>query len=134
MSIVLHLLKLPTLLDQERTYLNTLVMKLFSNNFTPVATDTLGAFTVPADTGLLLGKTPVFAVATLNGLNEGELIAPTLTWTASFSAGALTIYGYFVYDPADNTVVYSERAVAPFPVTAAGQTYSVTPRKVMDTM
>jgi hypothetical protein len=121
------------LLEQERTYLNTLTLKLFINNITPADADVVAAYTQCADGGYA-GVTNVgFTAATLNGSNQGQVIAPAITWTFTFSVGGFTVYGYYMTDPADSTLVLAERAPSPFTVTAAGQTYTVTPKKIMTT-
>lgn len=135
MPIVLANQSKARLIDSERMFLNSCKIRLFTVNYVPVGAMILTDFQpYPGDTGLSVINSPVFASAVLNGANQGELLAPTITWTASFSAGAITIYGYFVYDATTSLVVYAERASVPFTVSGAGQTYSVTPRKQMDTM
>lgn len=124
------------LLDQQRTYLNTLRYRLF----TAVAGGTLDGtkvkadFTEVVDSGYAY-QVPVFTAATLNGSNQAQLVAPVLTWTFTFSGGvAYTIKGYFTEDPADGTLVYSQFGAADVTVTAAGATYSVIPQMLDDTM
>lgn len=141
MSIVLANGKKAKLIDQERTYLNTLKLVLFKSNTTPVGTNVVGDFTFVSDSGYepgvpgTGGVTNVgFTAGTLNGSNQGQLLAPTVTWVFTHNGGDFTVYGYAFIDPADGAVVYSERALTPFLCTGAGQTYSVTPKKVMDTM
>jgi hypothetical protein len=139
MSIVLARSSKAKLIEQERAFLNTCSLRLFKNNLVPTDANVVGDFTevsaAGGDTGYAAGGVaPGFTVATLNGAFQGQIVAPTVTWVFTFSAGGFTVYGYYVVDPATGLLVYSERAAAPFTVTAAGQTFSVTPKKVMDTM
>lgn len=133
MSIVLANLKKAQLLETTRAYLNSLEYRLFVNNFAPIAAMVLADFTECTDTGYS-PEPPAFSLAALSVANKGETVGPTITWTLTHSPGDYTIYGYYVVDPADSDkVVYAERAAQPFTVTAAGQTYSVTPRYTRDT-
>lgn len=131
--MVLMNAKKAKLLEQERTYLNTLQLRLFINNLVPVATNVTADFTQCTDGGYA-GVTNVgFTAAILNGAQQGQTTAPAVTWTFTFSAGSQTIYGYYMVDPLDGITVFAERAPTPFTITGAGQTYTVTPKKIMDT-
>lgn len=137
MSIKLANQKKAKLIDQERTYLNTLNYRLFTNNHTPADADTESAFTECTDSGYLSlsDNTPHFSAATLNGSNQGELEGDPITWTFAHPAGDFTIYGWYATDPADSDkLVMSEKATTPFTCTTAGQIYVVNPLKVQDTM
>ena len=135
MTIMLANAAKAKLIEQERSYLNGLLMRLYTVDYVPTASMTLANFQpAPADSGLSPDKPIAFTPAVLNGANQGELNAAALTWTAAYNAGNITVFGYYVWDSVNNWVVYAERAPTPFPVTAPGQTYTVTPRKQMDTM
>jgi len=137
MSIVLANAWKPTLLDTERSTLNGYYYGLFVNNLTPTGANILADFTECTDGGYIsTGRQhPVFTAAYLNGSNQGELDGATLTWTFSYSGGGFTVYGYFCATAGSGgALVFSERATAPFTVTAAGQIYVVVPKKLMDTM
>lgn len=132
MSIVLANQKKAKLTETSRSLLNTTHIRLFKNDYTPVAGMTSASFTEVTDSGYT-SKVPVFAAATLNGANKGELLAPMLTWVFSHDGGDFTVYGYYITDDADSEVIYAERAPTPITITAAGQTYSVTPKYTRDT-
>lgn len=134
MGMILANGKKAKLLEQERPYLNTLEYRLFKNNYVPLANMVIGDFTEVTDGGYAPLTVIGFAAAILNGANQSELAAPAWTTTFNFSGGGFTVYGYFVRDPADNTVVYAERDPSPFVVDAAGRTYTVYPKKLQDTM
>lgn len=125
------------LLDSERALLNTYYYGLYTNNITPDSNTVLADLTECTDGSYVsTGRLPPgFTPATLNGDDEAELTGPDMQWTFNFSGGSFTVYGYFVATASSGgTLIYSERAAAPFTVTASGQTFTVTPRKVMDNM
>jgi hypothetical protein len=134
MSMVLANTKKAKLLEQKRTYLNTLTYKLFKNNITPGGANVAADFIEVTDGGYAAKTNMGFAAAYLNGVNQGQTDAPSWTNTFNFSGGAFTVYGYYVVDPADGGLVFSERAASPFNVTANGQTYTVVPSMLEDTM
>ncbi len=134
--IVLAFVKIPDLLEQERTYLNTLELHLYVDVDVALDGDTeTSDFTECTDGGYASVVDVAFAAATLNVSNQGEVVAPTQTFVFTHDGGDFTVFGYYFTDPADgDELVFSERAAFPFEVTAPGQTYSVTPRKVMQSI
>lgn len=137
MAMVMTAVGLPILLELERSYLNGLWYGLYTNNYTPVVGSTLINFTEVVDAGYTATgrQHPAFTAATLNGSNYGEVISPDLTWSFDHATGDFTIYGYFVSTAfTAGSVIYAERAATPFTVTANGQIYMVSPKKLMGTM
>lgn len=136
MIVLANAYKAP-LLDLERATLNSYFYGLFVNNVTPDGDTAIGDLVEPTfDTGYAAtGRgSPGFVPATLNGDDQGELVGLPITWTFDHNAGDLTVYGYFVATSSSGGfLVYSERDPAPLLVDAAGRTYTVTPRKIMDT-
>lgn len=132
--LVLANIKKAKKLQQEKAFWNTLTLKLFTNNYTPVAGMNAAAFTECADGGYASVTNVGFTDAVLNGSNQAELAAPAVTFTFNYSGGTFTVYGAYWIDPADGEVVAAERAASPFTVTASGQIYVVNPKTVMDTM
>lgn len=120
------------LLDQERTFLNTCILHLFTNNITVSATTVAGDFSETTDSGYSPSAI-TFATATLNGSNQGQMVAPAVTFTFNHDVGDFTIYGWFLIDPADSALVMSQNTTN-FTVTGAGQTYTVTPKVLLDRM
>jgi len=114
--MVLSFDKLPTLLEQERTYLNTLELHLYVDVDVAIdGTTVTGDFTECTDGGY----TPVvdvgFAAAFLNGSNQAETDAPTKTWVFDHDGGDFTVFGYYFTDPGDgDALVFAERAAFPF--------------------
>lgn len=129
--IVLANAKKPTLLELERSYLNTLTYRLYTNNYTPDGAMTAGSFDELAAGYGYVGDTPGFPAATLVG-SDAQVVGASMTWTFTGVPTVPTIYGYYVTEPG-GAVVYAERAPAPFTITAAGQTYTVTPRVLLGT-
>lgn len=134
MSIVLMNNGKVALIEEERTFLNGCTIRLYKNDKVPAPGDVVGNYTEVTDSGYA-GFTPIgFTAATLNGSNQGQLLAPAITWTFTHDGGDFTVYGYYVTRASDGQVMYAERTASPFLVTAPGQTYTVVPKKVMDTM
>jgi hypothetical protein len=130
------------LIDQKRTFLNTLAYGLFTASTGGVILDTytLADFTVingaggPTDTGYA-AITPVFAAATLNGSNQGQLLAPIITYVFTYSGGVpFTILGYVAVDPVGPTLAYAQFGSSSVPIGASGDSYSITPLMLDDTM
>lgn len=134
-NIVLANNKKASLLQEQVDYLKTLRLRLFKNDLTPTGANVAADFTEPTDTGYSAPIVNDWADATLNGSNKGETVAPTRFFTFNADGGGETIYGYWFTDPADGSkVVWSQRAAAPFAITAAGQIFAVIPKLQLDTM
>lgn len=125
--------KIQTLLDQEVTYLNTLDLCLFINNYTPVAGTTEADLTEPSGGTGYARQSVAFTSSVLDG-DKAELIGTTQTFTFTSAGGGFTIYGCFLLDPADGKAVIAQRFTSPFAITTDGQSFSVTPLKEMATM
>lgn len=83
------------------------VLKLYSNDYTPVAASTNGSFTEATFTGYVekdIARTD-WASATTNGSGKAEITSPDLSWSATSSQ---TVYGYFVQDASGN-LLFAER-------------------------
>jgi len=100
-----------------------LKLHLYTNNHTPVASDTLANYTECTDTN--------YAAVTLTGANwsvadngsgTSQATYPTVNWTF---AGAVTIYGYHVTDGATTKVCWAELFSASLSF-GAGQTLAFT--------
>jgi len=137
-KMVLCNTKKPKLLDQKRGYLNTLKFRLFTDVTGGVITGTTqaGDFTEVVDTGYPSGGTfPNFATPSLNGSNQAEATSSPITWTFNYSGGTpFTIKGYYATDVNDGGLVLSQFAASPVSITGAGQTYTLIPKMLDDTM
>jgi len=126
-AIVLLNQKKAKVIDTTRSLFNASKYRLFKNDYSPVEGAVTADFTEVTDSGYV-AKVPVFAAGVLNASNEGELLAPILTWVFIHAGGDFAIYGYYVTDDADDEVIFAERAPASILISVAGQTYSVTPK------
>jgi len=133
--IVLTFAKSTDLLDLELDYLNTLEFHLFANDETPTGDSVTGDFDDPVDSGYTPLVIDTWGASVLNGSNQAETTADAWVTTFDHDNGDITIYGYFVTDPADgDALVWAERADDPFTMDAPGQTYTVQPKKVMQSI
>ncbi len=104
----------------------TLLLKLFSNNYTPVAASVAGSFTSATFTG--------YAIKTLSaaGWNAATTVAgkgvavygTAQTWASTSSE---TIYGYFIVGGSSGILYWAETFASPRPI-ASGDTISITPQ------
>lgn len=107
-----------------KTAIETLRLRLYSNDKTPAETDTPASYT-EATGG---GYANVALTAASWTVTEG---APTLaaypTVTFTFTGGIGNIYGYYVTGDTSNKVRWAERfSDAPYEVQAAGDQISIT--------
>lgn len=110
------------------TFLNTLKIRLFKNNYTPISTTVLSDLTEADYTGyssLSLSGFPAASVVGSSGSSTGD--AKVFTVGASPST-TNNIYGYYITD-SGNTKLYGVQRDpgAPVSMALAGQTYSITP-------
>lgn len=133
MSLVMMNAYKPTLIDQERTFLNTLKIRPFYLPTSLTGGENLGSFSFPTFDGGYSEQSPVFSAATLNGGNEGQLLAPNLEWVFDHAGGDFDVYGIVYVDPGNSDApVMAELLSAPLTVDRPGVLLRITPRKVMD--
>lgn len=105
-----------------------LVLRLYTNDYTPVAGSTSGSFTEAVDGG--------YAAIVLTGL-DWTIVggAPSLatctkqTFTCDGSAPAQVIYGYFLTRENTGTIAHAERfATVPAAFAIAGDKIEITPK------
>lgn len=100
-------------------------LRLFTNNHTPVATDTLATFTQCTLAGYAdVGVAPL----TWTGSSAGGVATytyPTITFTFSAYAGGTTIYGAVLYDSTSGKALFAFLLDTPYAVPAGGGTLSV---------
>lgn len=108
----------------KKTAEQDLTVRLFTNNHTPVVTDTASAFTECALSGYAnVTLTP----ASWSGSTTGGLATytyPAITFTFNAYAGGTTIYGYYVTIPGV-TGVLAELFSTPYAVPSGGGTLTV---------
>lgn len=94
-----------------------LVLKLYSNNYTPVATSTASNFTEANFTGYSAKSITraSWGTPTTNANGEAEVSATAQDWSAESDQ---TIYGYFLVGAVSGTVVWAQRFSVPRSVTS----------------
>ena len=85
-----------------------LTLKLYSNDYTPVAASTAGNFTESSFSGYSAKSLTrsSWVDPTTNGSGKAEITYASQTFTAS---GSGTVYGYFVVGATSGTCVFAER-------------------------
>lgn len=118
-----------TLLDLLRTSLNSsgLVVRLFKNNYTPVAGSVVGSFTSADFSGYSPSSLAALAAAATVGGKASTTAGAANTWTKSGATGN-DIYGYYVTNAAGTVLYWAERgSAAPYSLNTNGEGLSVTP-------
>lgn len=133
MSLVLCNAQKVQLLNQKLTKLNTLSMGLTTSSHTPAGTDNYATWsgTTPVDTGYSAFSfaTNNFGSSVVSG-TSAQTTSPNYVTTFNYSgATPLTIYGAWVYDAGASLLYWGEQnSAGSFTVTAANQTYTVSPQ------
>lgn len=105
-------------------------LKLFTNNYTPVAASVAGDFAEASGGGYaaksLTGTS--WTVAT-NGSGQAEATyaAQTFTFTGALS-GSASIYGYFVVQSSSGTIMWAERLANTFTPANNGDALTINPK------
>lgn len=90
------------------TTAEALTLKLYSNNYTPVATSTAGAFTESSFTGYTsksLARASWSTAATVS--NKAVSSYAVQSWSCGATGG--TVYGYYVVGTTSGTLYWAER-------------------------
>lgn len=111
----------------DQQWLNSLTLKLFQNNWTPVETDVVAAASEATFTGYASQALNDFGAPFLNGNNHEEFDAGAHTFTQTGTGVTNTIYGYYAIDGAGKLCL-AERAPASFAMDTTGKQYIVTPK------
>lgn len=106
-------------------------VRLYQNNYTPAPGGgfTLATFVQATFDGYADQDLDAWGVPALVG-SAGYVEHAVVTWTPTGTTTPNTIYGYVVYDPTDNTVLWAERHPAGG-ITVGGD---LVPYSVMPTM
>lgn len=101
------------------------LLRLYQNDFTPTQDSEFDDFTeatFPGYTAIVSGSwTPAF----INGDGDAEIDHDVVTWVATGSSPANTIYGYFVTDAMDNFLFGERNPSGGIVINATGQQYAV---------
>lgn len=101
---------------------------LYKNNFTPSNGSVIGDV-MPADFSGYAGLQNLTSWASVTWIDpRASSTHGDVVWTHSGGATANDIYGYYVVDAAGNLAWAERNASAPVTISAAGQTYTVTPK------
>lgn len=105
-----------------------LKLGLFGNNATISPTVLKTAFTAPTFAGYADHDLPAngWAAAATNTDGQGDISHAQKSWNYTGATNQL-IYGYYVYDPADNAVLWANKFDTPRQVVDAGG-IDITPR------
>lgn len=105
------------------------VLKLFTNNYTPVAGSTESDFTEAAGGGYTSKSlTGSSWTVTTNGSGEAEAVyaAQTFTFTGALT-GTATVYGYFVVNSSSGLLLWAERFSSSYTPAVNGDAITFTP-------
>jgi len=104
-----------------------LKVRLFKNNYTPVAGSVIGSFTEANFSGYTPGSLGTLAAATTVSGRASTTAGTANTWTKSGATGN-DIYGYYVTDSGGTVLYWAERgSAAPYSMNTNGEGLSVTP-------
>ena len=111
---------LQKMLNQNQT--NTLLLKLFANNYTPSYASTLGDLVEVTTTGYTNNTVTNsnWTVSTPTATDYAQAGYPELSFTFSASSAQSLVYGYYVTDTLGNLLWLERFTNAPFTVPAAG--------------
>lgn len=109
-------------------------IRLFKNNVAVAAGTAIGGYTTATFSGYADKTIGAWGAAALIGGTVARIEAALQTWTPTDALAGCDIYGYIVFDPADNTVLWGENDPnAPVRVGDDLRPYSVLPRLTEDT-
>jgi hypothetical protein len=116
----------------NKTAPQTLILKLFKNNYTPVEGDTEAAYTEADFTGYAsVSLTPATWVTTAGA--PSDVTYPEQTFTSSANQMLQNVYGYYLVQTTSGKLVAAERfSNGPFPIQNNGDAIKVTPKITQD--
>ena len=107
-----------------------LVLKLYTNNYTPIATSTESDFTVASGGGYSsVTLTGASWTVSTNGSGQAEAVyaQQTFTFTGALS-GSATIYGWVLVQSSSGYLIAAEKSANTFTPASNGDTWYITPR------
>lgn len=110
----------------------SLILKLFKNNYTPVETSVAGDFTEAAFTGYAAKNlNPATWVVTEGAPSEAAY--PVQTFTSSAAQTAENVYGYYLVRATSGRIAHAERFTdGPYPISNLNDEIKVTPKITFD--
>lgn len=116
----------------NKTAPQTLVLKLFKNNYTPVETTTEADVTEADFTGYASVSLTPATWATTPGA-PSDVTYPEQTFTSSANQAAQSIYGYYLVQTTSGKLVAAERFTnGPYSIQNLGDAIKVTPKITQD--
>lgn len=117
-------------LTEIRTALAALItathlkVRLFSNNYTPIATTVVSDFTEATFTGYAAQNVPALSTVFTNAAGQAEIDAnATNFFQATDAVSPNTIYGYWIADETSTPILmWCEKFDTPIDMTTAGKT------------
>ena len=100
-------------------------LRLFQNNYTPVAASVIGNFTIATFPGYA-SLVPAFGASVTVGGKGTITDAAARVFTCTGGGAVQTIYGYYVVDTANAQVIYAERFDNPVPIVNNGDSITIT--------
>lgn len=121
------------LLEYLRGYLNTLTLRLFQNNYTPVDGSVIGSFTEATFDGYAAIALTTFAAAYQNVSAKAETDAALAVFLMTGSTTPNTIYGYYVTIGSSQVIFAERNPLGGQLMSAVGDIYPVYPRFTLAT-
>lgn len=126
--IVLRNTKKVARLQTQKAYFNTLVYRLYKNDYTPTGVMTNASFTEVDDGGYVPRAAGGFGDAFLNSITgRAEIKAAEWITVLDHDGGDYTVYGWYATDPDDGTVFAAERFATPVVVDVAQKCVAIVP-------
>lgn len=114
--------------------MNTFLLRLFKNDYTPLITSVVGDFVEADFAGYAEVALTAWGAIFTNANNQAETDEEVNVFTKEAGGSANTIYGYYVTD-SSGVLMWAERNPAGGQVmSATGDTYSVLPRFMEGTL
>jgi len=110
-----------------------LVLKLYSNDVIPDGDDEIGDYDELTASPYTDYADKLLTGATWNSAVTGDptyiLYSAVQTFTFDYDGSALPIYGYYITNKAEDTLIYAERfTAAPLSISVSGDNINITPR------
>lgn len=100
------------ILNLKKNYFGQCVVGLFQNNYVPGPLTGIGNFTEANFNGYARKPLIFLDPPVINAQGKGQMTSQLITWVPTGVLVQNTIFGYFVWNAADQLVVWSERNIA----------------------
>jgi hypothetical protein len=116
------------LLSWAQPTIKTLWLRLYVNNYVPLATSRYSSFAQPTGVWYAPVKLAMWGPPYVNSNNQGEIDEVIHNYVVGSVFVNESVYGYWVSDPNGNLCWAERDPSAPVPMNFAGAPYSVRPR------